>query len=148
MSGHLCTQTFRQAQGILGTRGEKNHFFKSFFSKKHFLLQITVFFFKTTVFKIFFQKRFFFHTSSPPKKDVFQAKKFYFGLNVNIFKTFHLIFVKKNHQNRESVGKGAAIEKSREVIGRKKINERALFVYNLSTVDEFFFVGRRWGEKF
>ena len=50
--------------------------------------------------------------------------------DVNIFEAFHLTLVKKIVRI-ESAGKGAAIEKSRAVIGRKRIDEKASVVYNL-----------------
>ena len=128
-AGRLCIANY--APGLLGawtfsawifsTRGRKNFLFqkkfknffvkkffskkklfffkkKSFFFKKHFFLQKNVFLSKKVFFlsndSLFSNKNFF-------EKKTFSNKKVFFEKNVNIFEAFHLMFVKKNRQNRE-----------------------------------------------
>ena len=149
--GRLGTKTFScldfYVLGLLGTRGRKIffHFLKIFskkkiflicfsrnsiFSIKFFLFQITVFFQRTVFFNFlfFFQKLIFFQIK-PFKTNVFQKKSFTAIKMLILWKLFiwHLSRIVRI----EGAGKGTAIEKSRAVIGEKRINEKASFVYNL-----------------
>ena len=70
-------------------------------------------------------------------KNVFEQKSFNSIKMSNIFEAFYLTLVKSNSQI-ESAGKGAVTGKNRAVIGWKRINERASFMYNLKVENKFF----------
>ena len=73
----------------------------------------------------------------PTKKKFFKQKSFTF-IQMLISLKLIIWYLSRKLVRIESVGKGAAIEKSWAVIGGKRINERASFAYNLSAVHEFF----------
>ena len=111
-------------------------FFKKIFSsfKRKFFFQTTgkkkfflIFFFKNIFFsnKSFFQKKNGFQTSFILITVLISSKLFIRHLSRRIFRI-------------ESAGKGAIIQKSRAVIGGKRINERTSFVYILYYVHNSF----------
>ena len=83
----------------------------------------------------FFKSKFFFEIKAFSNKNRFSSKKVSFSSKC-FFEAFHLTLVKKNRQNRERK-KGAAIEKSRAVIGWKRMDERASHVY-ICTIFELY----------
>ena len=78
--------------------------------------------------KTFFQKK---------KKTFFEQKSITL-IKTLIFSKLFIWHLSRGIVRIESTGKGVAVEKSRTVIGWKRIDEKALFVYNLQVENEFF----------
>ena len=120
----------------------KKIFFQNFFFNKKvkkilFSKQMFNNFLKTSIFfqKKFISKKIFFQKNNFFKLKLFPKNRF---SNKNVLKIKMLIFLKLfiRHMSRrnvriENAGKRAAVEKSRAVIGWKRINERASFACNV-----------------
>ena len=120
MRRRLFPRTFRR-QGKKISKNKKFFFQKKkIFSKKHTFLQKKMFFFPKKFF--FFKMTVFFQIKTFLKKNFFQQKSFTLIKMLRFSKLF-ISCLSRRIVRIESAGKGMAIEKSRAVIGWKRIAE-------------------------